>query len=54
MQPRRPIRQRELFEPTVAIPRPDLPKQVQEELTRSLVQWLQTLAKVLRKERGDE
>jgi hypothetical protein len=54
MQQRRAIRQRELFEPTPRSPTPQLPKEVQEQLRQSLVQWLQSLGKALGKECGYE
>ena len=54
MQVRRAVRQRELFEPNAEHPTPRLPKQIQEELARGLVQWLQALAKSRRKESDDE
>ena len=54
MQVRRAVRQRELFEPKLESPTPRLPKQIQEELARDLVQWLQAVARALGKERGDE
>jgi len=54
MQPRRDLHQRGLFEPKSAIPTPQLPKQIQEELASSVAQWLQALARTLRKENGDE
>ena len=54
MQVRRAVRQRDLFEPKSEQPTPGLPKQIQEELAKGLVQWLQALAKAFCKESGDE
>jgi hypothetical protein len=48
-------RQRELFEEPAAAPAARLPLDVQERLRQALVQWMQALAKTIRKEEtGDE
>ena len=51
----RGARQRHLFEEPPAAPAVRLPVDVQERLRQALVQWMQVLAKTLRKgEAGDE
>jgi hypothetical protein len=48
-------RQRRLFEELPAAPAVRLPLDVQERLRQALVQWMQALAKTVRKEEaGDE
>lgn len=48
-------RQRQLFEEPPAAPAVRLPLEVQEQLRQALVQWMQALAKTIRKEEvGDE
>jgi hypothetical protein len=54
MQQRRVKRQKELFEPTPAVVTLQLPKEIQEQLRQSLVQWMQSLGKGLGKEASDE
>jgi transposase-like protein len=46
--------QRHLFEETRAVPTVRFPRDVQEALRQALVQWLQAVAKRMRKEAGDE
>jgi hypothetical protein len=46
--------QRHLFEETRAVPVVRFPRDVQEALRQALVQWLQTVAKRMREEAGDE
>ena len=45
-------RQRELFEQPAVAPAARLPLDVQERLRQVLVQWMQALAKTIRKEDG--
>ena len=45
-------RQQQLFEEPPAVPAVRLPREVQEQLRRALVQWMQALAKMIREE-GD-
>jgi len=47
-------RQRHLFEEPPAVPAVRLPLDVQEQLRQALVQWMQALAKMIRKENDDE
>ena len=48
-------RQRQLFEEPPTAPAVRLPLEVQEQLRQALVQWMQALAKTIRKEEvGDE
>ena len=47
-------RQRPLFEEPPAVPAVRLPLDVQEQLRRALVQWMQALAKMIQTEDGDE
>jgi len=48
-------RQRQLFEEPPAAPAARFPLDVQERLRQALVQWMQTLAKTIRKkEAGNE
>jgi hypothetical protein len=48
-------RQRQLFDEAPAVPAVvRLPLEVQEQLRRGLVQWMQALAKRIREEDGDE
>jgi hypothetical protein len=47
-------RQRQLFEETPAVPAVRFPLEVQEQLRQALVQWMQALAKMIRKEDDDE
>jgi hypothetical protein len=53
MQPRARC-QRQLFEEPPAAPAVRLPLDVQEQLRQALVQWMQALAKMIRKEDDDE
>ena len=53
LQPRA-RRQRQLFEEVPAVPAVRLPLDVQEQLRQALVQWMQTLAKMMHEEGGDE
>ena len=53
LQPRA-RRQRQLFEEVPAVPAVRLPLDVQEQLRQALVQWMQTLAKMIHEEAGDE
>jgi hypothetical protein len=53
MQPRA-RRQRQLFEETRAVPAVQLPQEIQEQLRQALVQWMHSLAKMLRKEESNE
>lgn len=54
MQKSRAKYQRHLFEETRAVPAVRFPRDVQEALRQVLVQWLQAVAKRIRKEAGDE
>ena len=47
-------RQRHLFEEPPAVPAVRLPLDVQEQLRQALVQWIQTLAKMIREEDDHE
>ena len=47
-------RQRQLFEERAVVPAVRLPLEVQEQLRQALVRWMQTLAKMIHKEGGDE
>ncbi len=47
-------RQQQLFEEPPVVPAVQLPRDVQEQLRQSLVQWMQALAKVIREKDGDE
>jgi hypothetical protein len=47
-------RQQELFQEPPAVPAVRLPPDVQEQLRRALVQWMQALAKTIREEGDDE
>jgi hypothetical protein len=46
--------QRQLFEEAPAVPAVRFPLEVQEQLRQALVQWMQALAKMVRKEDDDE
>jgi hypothetical protein len=46
--------QQELFEEPHAVPAVRLPLDVQEQLRQALLQWMQALAKMIRKEDDDE
>ena len=46
-------RQQQLFEDPPAAPAARLPLDVQQQLRQSLVQWMQALAKTIRKEEAD-
>jgi len=46
--------QRHLFEEARAVPAVRFPRDVQEPLRQVLVQWRQAVAKMMRKEAGDE
>lgn len=54
MQQSRAKYQRHLFEEVRAVPAVQFPRDVQEPLRQVLVQWLQAVAKRMRKEAGDE
>jgi len=54
MRQQRPIRQRQLFDQTPAVPAVQVSQEAQEQLKRVLVQWLQALAKAIDEEHGDE
>ena len=47
-------RQQQLFEEPPAVPAVRLPLDVQQQLRQALVQWMQALAKMIRKEDDDE
>ena len=47
-------RQRQLFEETPVLPAIQFPRDVQEQLRQTLVQWMQALAKKIQKENDDE
>jgi len=46
--------QRQLFEEPLAVPAVRFPLEVQEQLRQALVQWMQALAKMIRKGDDDE
>jgi hypothetical protein len=46
--------QRQLFEELPAVPNVKLPRDVQEQLRQALVQWMKTVAKMIREEDDDE
>lgn len=46
--------QQELFQDPPAVPAARLPLDVQQQLRQALVQWMQALAKMIRKEDNDE
>lgn len=48
------IRQRQLFEEPPPVPALRFPPNVQEQLRQALVQWMQELAKTIRKEECDD
>ena len=50
----RAVVQRKLFEDNKAFHLPPLQHEVQEEVTRLLVQWMAVLAKAIGREAGDE
>jgi hypothetical protein len=54
MRQQRSVRQKQLFEEKPAHPAVQLSQQVQEQLRRILLQWLQELAKAIDEEHGDE
>ena len=54
MQQSRAKYQRHLFVETRAVPAVRFPRDVQEALRQALVQWLQTVARRMREEAGDE
>jgi hypothetical protein len=54
MRQLRTRRQGRLFDERPALPAVALPPEVQEQLRQALVQWMQALAKTIRKEDGDE
>ena len=47
-------RQQQLFEEPPDVPTVRLPLDVQQQLCHALVQWMQALAKMIRKEDGNE
>jgi hypothetical protein len=47
-------RQQQLFEEPPDVPTARLPLDVQQQLRHALVQWMQALAKMIRKEDDDE
>jgi len=47
-------RQRQLFEEPLALPPVRLPLDVQQQLRQAMVQWMQSLAKVISEEESDE
>ncbi len=47
-------RQQQLFEEPPSVPAVRLPLDVQQQLRQELVQWMQALAKMIRKEDDDE
>ena len=47
-------RQQQLFEEPLAAPAVRLPPDVRQQLRQALVQWMQTLAKMIREEDDDE
>ncbi len=54
MQQPRARCQQELFQEPPAVPAVRLPLEVQQQLRQALVQWMQALAKMIRKEDDDE
>lgn len=52
--PPRPMAQTELFQDVEAPPLPRLPQDVQIELLRQMVQWMQAVALAINKEARDE
>ena len=54
MQQPRATCQQELFQEPPAVPAVRLPLDVQQQLRLALVQWMQALAKMIRKEDGNE
>lgn len=46
--------QRQLFEERPAVPAVRFPPEVQGQLRQALVQWMQALAKIIRREDDDE
>ena len=54
MQPARVRHQQDLFEEPPDVRAVRLPPEVQEQLRQALVQWMQALAKMIRKEDSDE
>jgi hypothetical protein len=46
--------QRQLFEDPLELPAADLPTEVQRQLRQALSQWMQSQARTLSKEAGDE
>ena len=54
MQQSRARCQQELFQEPPAAPAVRLPLDVQQQLRRALVQWMQALAKMIREEEHDE
>jgi hypothetical protein len=47
-------RQRQLFEEPLALPLVRLPLDVQQQLRQAMVQWMQSLGKVISEEESDE
>ena len=54
MQQSRARGQQELFQEPPAVPAVRLPLDVQQQLRQALMQWMQALAKMIRKEDDDE
>lgn len=52
--PPRPLAQTELFQDAESPPLPRLPQDVQIELLRQMVQWMQAVALAIDKELNDE
>jgi hypothetical protein len=52
--PPRPMAQTVLFEDPESIPAPRLPQDVQIELLRQMVQWMQAVALAINKEARDD
>ena len=50
----RALRQRQLFDEEKLFQPPQLPPEVQQAVTRLLVQWMQTLARAIGGEASDE
>jgi hypothetical protein len=46
--------QRQLFDEPLVVPAVRFPLEVQEQLCQTLVQWMQALAKMIRKQDDDE
>jgi hypothetical protein len=46
--------QRQLFEEARTVPTVNPPQEIQHQLRRMLVQWIQALAKAIDEEHGDE